>query len=80
MAEKVARAVVDPTDARNRLDRLTKIRVPGGSHLRAETTVWATAAAPYVVNNREASERHFPAGVKIGSRRGGSIPTAAAPG
>lgn len=67
MAAKIARAVVDPTEARNRLDRLTKIRVPGGMIHALETTVWATAAVPYVVNNREASERHFPAGVKIGS-------------
>jgi hypothetical protein len=67
MATAISRAVVDPTDARRRLDRLTQIRVPGGIIYALETTTWATAAAPYVVNNREASDRHFPAGVKIGS-------------
>ncbi|MCU1676539.1 MAG: hypothetical protein JWM93_1297, partial [Frankiales bacterium] len=67
MAATLARAVVDPTDARRRLERLTQIRVPGGIVYALETTVWATAAVPYVVNNREASARHFPAGVNIGS-------------
>ena len=43
MATAVARAVVDPTDARRRLDRLTQIRVPGGIIHALETTVWATA-------------------------------------
>jgi hypothetical protein len=67
MASSLARAVVDPADARRRLDRLTQIRVPGGIVHALETTVWATAVVPYVVNNREASDRHFPAGMKIGS-------------
>src|SRR5689334_9422822 len=67
MARAIARAVVDPADARNRLERLTQIRVPGGIIYALETTVWATAVVPYLVNNREASDRHFPAGVKIGS-------------
>ena len=67
MAASLARAVVDPADARRRLDRLTQIRVPGGIVHALETTVWTTAVVPYVVNNREASDRHFPAGVKIGS-------------
>jgi hypothetical protein len=67
VARTIARAVVDPADARNRLDRLTHIRVPGGIIYALETTVWATAVVPYLVNNREASDRHFPAGVKIGS-------------
>ena len=67
VAKTIARAVVDPAEARNRLDRLTRIRVPGGIIHALETTVWATAAVPYVVNNREASDRHFPAGVKLGS-------------
>ena len=67
MANTIARAVVDPTDARRRLDRLTQIRVPGGIVYALETTIWSTAATPYVVNNREASDRHFPAGVKLGS-------------
>jgi hypothetical protein len=66
MAASLARAVVDPADARRRLDRLTQIRVPGGIIHALETTVWATAVVPYVVNNREASDRHFPAGVKTG--------------
>src|SRR5689334_22932035 len=55
MAAIIARAVVDPADARRRLARLTQIRVPGGIVYALETTVWATAAVPYVVNNREAS-------------------------
>src|SRR5262245_54814664 len=67
MATAIARAVVDPADARRRLDRLTPIRVPGGIIYALETTVWATAVAPYARNNREASDRHFPAGVKIGT-------------
>ncbi len=67
MATALARAVVDPADARRRLDRLTPIRVPGGIVYALETTVWATAVVPYLVNNREASDRHFPAGVKIGT-------------
>lgn len=67
MAAVLARAVVDPADARRRLDRLTPVRVPGGIVYALETTVWATAVVPYVVNNREASDRHFPAGVKIGT-------------
>jgi hypothetical protein len=67
MAETIARAVVDPADARKRLDRLTPIRVPGGIVYALETTVWATTIVPYVVNNREAPDRHFPAGIKLGS-------------
>jgi hypothetical protein len=67
VAVTISRAVVDPADARRRLERLTQIRVPGGVVFALETTVWATAAVPYVVNNREASDRHFPAGVKIGT-------------
>ena len=67
MAGVLARGVVDPADARRRLDRLTPIRVPGGIVYALETTVWATALVPYLVNNREASARHFPAGVKIGT-------------
>jgi hypothetical protein len=67
MAAAIARAVVDPADARRRLERLTQIRVPGGVVMALESTIWATTAVPYVVNNREARDRHFPAGVKLGS-------------
>jgi hypothetical protein len=67
MATAISRAVVDPADARRRLERLTQLRVPGGIVYALETTVWATAAVAYAVNNRPASERHFPAGTKIGS-------------
>ncbi len=61
-AAAVARAVVDPTDARRRLDRLVHVRVPGGRFLVLDTVLWAPALAPYAVNNREASGRHYPAG------------------
>jgi hypothetical protein len=66
-AAAVARAVVDPAEARRRLDRLTPVRVPGGTFMALDTLVWAPAIVGYATNNREASARHYPAGVEPGT-------------
>ncbi len=61
VAAAVARAVVDPADARQRLDRLVPMRVPGGRLYSLDVTVWAPAITSFPVNNREAPGRTFPA-------------------
>lgn len=60
-AEAISRAVVDPTEARYRLDRLLPVRVPGGRLYSLDVMVWAPAITNYPVNNREATARFFPA-------------------
>ena len=65
-AAAISRAVVDPADARRRLENLVEVRVPGGRLLALDTTLWTSAVASYAVNNREASARRFPAGVEPG--------------
>jgi len=62
VAVVVARAVVDPADARQRLDRLVPVRVPGGRLFSLDVLVWAPMIANFPVNNREATSRTFPAG------------------
>src|SRR5215211_6335285 len=66
-AAMVGRSVVDPADARRRLDRLTPVRVPGGTFRALETLVWAPAVMAYAANNREAVARHYPVGVEPGT-------------
>jgi hypothetical protein len=66
-ATVVGRAIVDPADARKRLDRLTPVRVPGGTFYAVETLTWAPAVMAYAVNNREAVARHYPAGIEPGT-------------
>lgn len=60
-AAVVARAVVDPADARQRLDRLVPVRVPGGRLFSLDVLVWTPMIANFPVNNREATARTFPA-------------------
>lgn len=62
VAAVVARAVVDPADARQRLDRLVPVRVPGGRLFSLDVLVWTSMVANFPVNNREATSRTFPAG------------------
>jgi hypothetical protein len=57
----VSRAVVDPADARQRLDRLVPVRVPGGRLFSLDVLAWAPAISNFPVNNREAAARTFPA-------------------
>jgi hypothetical protein len=61
-AAAIARAVVDPADARSRLDHLTPVRVPGGTVRVLDCMLWTPAIVPYLVNAREASGRRFPIG------------------
>lgn len=60
-AEAISRAVVDPADARQRLDKLVPVRVPGGRLFSLDVLVWAAAISNFPVNNREATARSFPA-------------------
>jgi hypothetical protein len=66
-ATAIARATVDPAEARRHLDRLTPVRVPGGTFQALDTLVWAPGILAYATNNREASARHYPAGVEPGT-------------
>lgn len=66
-AAAIARATVDPAEARRHLDRLTPVRVPGGTFQALDTLVWAPGILAYATNNREASARHYPAGVEPGT-------------
>ncbi len=66
-ATTIARATVDPAEARRHLDRLTPIRVPGGTFQALDTLVWAPGIMAYATNYREASARHYPAGVAPGT-------------
>lgn len=61
-AQAIARAVVDPADARQRLDKLVPVRVPGGRLFSLDALVWAPGISNFPVNNREAMSRSFPAG------------------
>lgn len=62
VAEVIARAVVDPTDARRRLDHLVPVRVPGGQLFSLDVLAWTPMISNFPVNNREATARSFPAG------------------
>jgi hypothetical protein len=66
-AAAIGRAVVEPAEARKRLDRLTPARVPGGTFFVLDTLVWSTAVAAYPTNNRLARARVYPAGVSPGT-------------
>lgn len=66
-AAAVGRAIVDPADARRRLERLTPLRVPGGQFFALDTLVWSSAIVAYPTNNRLARGRFYPAGVEPGS-------------
>ncbi|HEU4738543.1 MAG TPA: hypothetical protein VFS54_05605 [Solirubrobacterales bacterium] len=57
----LARAAVDPSDVRRRLDRPSPIRVPGAVLWTVEADVWTPAIVPYIVNYRESVGRIFPA-------------------
>jgi hypothetical protein len=67
VAAASARAIVDPADARRRLERLTPLRVPGGQFFALDTLVWSSAIVAYPTNNRLARGRFYPAGVEPGS-------------
>jgi hypothetical protein len=60
-ARSLARAAVDPSDVRRRLDRPSPIRVPGAVLWTVEADVWTPAIVPYIVNYRESAGRIFPA-------------------
>src|ERR1700761_5403804 len=59
-AAAMARAAVDPTDVRRRLDRPAPIRVPGAVLYTVDADVWAPAVVPYIANYRESDGRVFP--------------------
>ena len=67
VAATIAQAIVDPADARRRLERLTPVRVPGGQFFALDTLVWSSAVVAYPTNNRLARGRFYPAGVVPGS-------------
>jgi hypothetical protein len=62
-AGAVARAVVQPDDARRRLNELVELRVQGGTLLLIETKVWTAGVVPFPTNPRELGHRLYPLGV-----------------
>lgn len=74
VAKAISRGIVDPADARTRLDRLTPLRVPGGTMYALDCMLWTPALIPYPANSREASNRHFPVGAEDTKEEGGAYP------
>ena len=73
-ANALARAAVDPADARRRLQHPTELHVPGGTLLAITVPVWATAVVLYPANTREASNRRYPVAVPPGSSEAAKFP------
>ena len=73
-ASALARAAVDPADARRRLQHPTELHVPGGALLAITVPVWASAIIAHPANTREASNRRYPVAVQPGSSEAAKFP------
>jgi len=72
-AGAVARACVKPDDVRRRLAAPVELRVPGGTMLVVETSVFSHGVTAYATNLRELGNRLYPLGMVDHRASGGLI-------